>query len=445
MDKLDVIIIGGGPAGYHAAIELSKTGKEVVIVEASKIGGTCLHKGCIPTKSMLYCAKQINKNFTQEYINLKKISDIQRLYKGLCGQIQQNAIKIIEGKGKIAVDKENNNLLCIEANHERYYADYIIIATGSDNKYLDIKGIQDAVISKKAVYSDGFLTLEVYPQEITIIGAGIVGIEFASYLNMIGKKVCILESQKSILNGMLDDDVNTIFIKELNKQGIEILTNIHIEEVDGGTIIYKKGDEYEECTSDLVVIAGGRIANIENIGLDDAEIKTDGKFVIVDEYCCTSNKKVYACGDVIGKSMLAHTAYREAEVVTDNICGINRKMEYYAIPSVIYSNPEIAVVGRTENELKNSKIKYYVKKKSMLYSSRYAIENSECPGLCKLIFDVDKVLIGAQMVGNGSSEIIFTLANMILNKQTETDIRNMIFPHPSNIEIIKEIACSKYS
>ena len=288
-------------------------------------------------------------------------------------------------------------------------ADYIIIATGSDNKYLDIKGIQDAVISKKAVYSDGFLTLEVYPQEITIIGAGIVGIEFASYLNMIGKKVCILESQKSILNGMLDNDVNTIFIKELNKQGIEILTNIHIEEVDGGTIIYKKGDEYEECTSDLVVIAGGRIANIENIGLDDAEIKTDGKFVIVDEYCCTSNKKVYACGDVIGKSMLAHTAYREAEVVTDNICGINRKMEYYAIPSVIYSNPEIAVVGRTENELKNSKIKYYVK------------------------------------VGNGSSEIIFTLANMILNKQTETDIRNMIFPHPSNIEIIKEIACSKYS
>jgi len=443
MDKFDAIIIGGGPAGYHAAMELSKNGKAVVVVEASGLGGTCLHRGCIPTKSLLYCAKHIERNYDEKLINSKKKSDIQRLYKGLKYQIQQCGVKIIQGRGKLTSDREKNNLVCIEVDKEKYYADYVIITTGSDYKNLDIKGVQEAIALKRAVYSDAFLELEKYPDNITIIGAGVVGIEFASFLNMIGKKVCILESQKYILSGMLDDDVNALFIQELVRRGIEIITDIYIEEVDNSSVIYKKNNEYEEYTSDLIVIASGRKANIEDIGLESAEVAVDAGYIWVDEHCCTSDKKIYACGDVIGKSMLAHSAYREAEVAVDNICGKDQKMDYSAIPITVYSNPEIATAGKTENELRKDKIKYYVKKKSMLYSSRYSIEHSEFPGLCKLIFDDTGVLVGAQMVGNGSSEIVFTLADMILTSQTERDIRNEIFPHPSIIEIIKETACSE--
>ncbi len=227
MDKFDAIIIGGGPAGYHAAMELSKNGKAVVVVEASDLGGTCLHRGCIPTKSLLYCAKHIERNYDEKLINSKKKSDIQRLYKGLKYQIQQCGVKIIQGRGKLTSDREKNNLVCIEVDKEKYYADYVIIATGSDYKNLDIKGVQEAIALKRAVYSDAFLELEKYPDNITIIGAGVVGIEFASFLNMIGKKVCILESQKYILSGMLDDDVNALFIQELVRRGIEIITDIY--------------------------------------------------------------------------------------------------------------------------------------------------------------------------------------------------------------------------
>lgn len=435
INKYDVIVLGGGPAGYRAALDLDKVGKTVLLIEEKNVGGTCLHRGCIPTKSLLNSVKNSNAAFNLPEIAHKKMKDINQLYRGLSFRIQHSGVTLLTGRGKIknAVD------ICVTVGENEYYANNLIIATGSSSSKLEIEGLKEAFAAGKVVYSDEFLNFEDYPENIIVVGGGVIGIEFASYLSKLGKNVKILEYRDNILCDVLDDDVRDIFVNELKKRGISIETGIEIQEIDGSDIIYKKNAIYEECSAELIIFAVGRKPNTDDIGVEECGIDMWKDCIVVDEFCRTCQPNVYACGDVIGKSMLAHTAYREAEVAVSNICGIKAEMNYDAIPSAIYSDPEVAVVGMTENNCKQRNILYYVKKASMLYSSRYLIEHGDCPGICKLVFRKTGELIGAQMVGNGSSEIVFTLADMIFNKLTEKDIREKIYPHPSTIEIIKEV------
>lgn len=435
MNHFETIILGGGPGGYCAALSLAEKGNNVAIVEKDKIGGTCLHEGCIPTKSLLNSAKHLQGEPDFSFISDKKNNDILKLYKGLSAQMKKANIAIIEGLGKVVSHNDDN---VIEVNGEHYTFDNLIIATGSLNKRLNIDGLDNAIANGKAVYSDGFLGLDYIPNRVVIIGGGVIGIEFASYISMLGKQVTILEYQEQILNDILDEDVRNIYLNELNDHGIKIITGVHVQEIDNGNIVYETNGNYDECETELIVITCGRIANIKDIGLNNIGVKMSQGYIRVDSRCKTNIDNIYACGDAIGKAMLAHAAYKEAEIVVANICGETEEMNYSSIPSVIYSNPEAAVVGIGEDFCKKNDIPYYIKKTSMLYSSRYMIEYGECPGICKLIFRNTGELIGAQMVGNNSSEIIFSLGDMIASKFTEDEIKKKIYPHPSFVEIIKE-------
>lgn len=437
MKKIDTVILGGGPAGYHAALLLKKNGVDVAVIEKKYIGGTCLHEGCIPTKSLLNSAKHINGQPDVIAIMQKKHCDVNKLFKGLKYQFQKNNIPIINGLGKI-IDKEGRLLLSVD--NEDIYFKHLILATGSHNIEVNIPGLFESLSSGKAVYSDGFLDLDIIPDNIAIIGGGVIGLEFASFLCMINRKVTVIEGKNEILNNMLDSDCCTLYREALEKSGVNVVTGAIIEEIDGGDITYKLKDDYIEANFDLVLIACGRKANTEQIGLEVAGIKLKNGFVSVNSNCQTNIPNVYACGDIIGKSMLAHSAYLEAEVIVADILGQQKVLLYDAVPNVIYSNPEVAYVGISEEYCKSNNIPYYVKKESMLFSGRYLVEHGSFPGICKMIFSEDGILIGAQMVGNSSSETIFTLSDMIANKTTNEEIVNKCYPHPSFVEIIKEVA-----
>lgn len=442
MNHYETIILGGGSGGYCAALSLAEKGKNVAIVEKNKLGGACLHEGCIPTKSLLHSAKYLQGKPDFSFINDKKNNDILKLYKGLSARIKRANVTVIEGLGKV-VSQKNENI--IEVNGKYYTFDNLIIATGSSNKRLDIEGLDNAIKNGKAVYSDGFLRLDSIPNRVVIIGGGVIGIEFASYISMLGKEVTILEYQEQILKDILDEDVRNIYMKELNDRGVQIITDVHVQEIDDSNIVYKLNGDYNEYETDLIVLSCGRIANINDIGLSSIGIKMEQGFICVDSRCKTNIENIYACGDVIGKTMLAHAAYKEAEIVVANICGEADEMAYSSIPSVIYSNPEAATVGFGEDYCKKNNIPCYIKKTSMLYSSRYMIEYGECTGICKLIFRDTGELIGAQLIGNNSSEIIFSLGDMIASKFTEDEIKKKIYPHPSFVEIIKETINLNYS
>lgn len=437
MKQFDTIVLGGGPAGYHAALLLKKKGIDVAVIEKKQIGGTCLHEGCIPTKSLLNSAKHICGDPDVDAIVRKKHSDVNKLYKGLKYQLQSNNIPIISGIGKI-IDNEGSPLVIVD--NEEVYFRHLILATGSRNITVNIPGLAESVSNGKAVYSDGFLELETFPDNVAIIGGGVIGLEFASFLSMINRKVTVIEGRNEILNNMLDSDCVSLYREAFKNSGVNIVTGAMVEEIDDGNIVYKLNDDYVEQNFDLIIVACGRKANTEQIGLDVAGVKVENGFVSVNSHCQTNVPNIYACGDLIGKSMLAHAAYLEAEVIAADILGQEKTLSYDAVPNVIYSNPEVAFVGKSEAYCKANNISYYVKKESMLFSGRYLVEHGSFPGICKLIFSEEGILLGAQMIGNSSSETIFVLSDMIAKRTTNVEIVNKCYPHPSFVEIIKEVA-----
>lgn len=435
MNIYDVIIIGGGPAGYKAALNLEQHGKRTLLIEENKVGGICLHKGCIPTKSLLNSVETDYASLDLDTVIRKKERDVLQLWKGLQRQLQKGNVALLSGRGKIR--GKQGDAFIVSVNGADYQSRSLIIATGSLCRHLNINGLDAAMQEEIALNSDGFLDRTVLPDKILFVGGGAIGIEFATYAAKLKKEVYIIELLDNILNGMIDDDIRQILMKHLTFQGITVISGTSIEDIDGGNVVYRQGDKLDELSADLIVIASGRTGNIHELGLETLGVQIQNGFICADRSGRTNIPGVYACGDVIGKSMLAHSAYREAEVVVENICGIPSQMRYDAIPGVVFSDPEIAAAGLTESMCKKLGIEYYVKKCSMNYSSRYAIKYSGQQGVCKLIFSCGREIIGAQMIGNGSSEAIFSLADMISTKQTEDAIRSKIYPHPSMIEVIK--------
>lgn len=432
----DVIIIGGGPAGYRAALNLSKRNKRVLLIEKNKLGGTCLNEGCIPTKSILNSS---HESISFNELVFKRDEDVKKLFRGLTYQIDNSGIDYINGEATIVA--KNDNGVVVNTNDKEYCGENLIIATGSKQSVPNIDGLKDALDSGFAITNKELLSRQNdFPDKIAIIGGGVIGIEFATFLSNIGKKVTIFEYMPRLMNGLLDDDVETLLIDSLKKKGVNIVLNAKVQEIDNG-IIYELNGEYNEFECDMVVLATGRVANVDGLGLDKIAISFQ-KCILTDECCKTNILGVYACGDVNGRSMLAHVAYKEAEVAADNICGINSSINYDNIPSVVFSDPEVAISGLSERECQTRGIDYYIKKCSMNYSSMYSIKNPSQKGLCKLIFNKNDELIGAQLIGNGASELIFVLYDMIDRKETVDFIKNKIYPHPSIVEIIKETLVS---
>lgn len=412
--KYDIAIIGGGPAGYTAAERAAAGGLKTVIFEKKAMGGVCLNEGCIPTKTLLYSAKLLdNAKGAAKYgiavpdgisFNLEKIIDrkdkvVKKLTGGVKQTVKSYGAELIEKEAVIT--GEDNGLIQILAGGEKYEVTYLLVCTGSDTVIPPIKGLSeiDYWTSKEA------LEMAALPKSLAIIGGGVIGMEFASFFNSMGVKVSVIEMMPEIL-GAMDKETSAMLRTEYQKRGINFQLNSKVIEVSPAGVTIEKAGKLSLIEADKVLVSVGRKANLNQVGLDKLKVEMVRNGVKVDEHMLTSHPKVYACGDITGYSMLAHTAIRESEVAINHILGVEDRMNYHCVPGVVYTNPELAGVGKTEEELKASGTSYHVQKLPMAYSGRFVAENETGNGLCKLILDEEDRIIGCHLLGNPASEII---------------------------------------
>ena len=445
--NFDIAIIGGGPAGYNVAEHAALNGLNTVIFEKKALGGVCLNEGCIPTKTMLYSAKLLdnaksaskygilgteNVSFDLGKIIARKNKTVKKLTAGVRMKLKENGVSIIEHEAVITGEKDG--VISINAGDETYQATYVLICTGSDTFIPPIKGLSDVSYwtSREA------LDVKELPGSLVVIGGGVIGMEFASFFNSMGVKVTVVEMLPEIL-GVMDKELSAMLRSDYTKKGIDFHLNAKVVEVTNKAVIIEKDGNTSTIDSEKILVSTGRIANTKHLGLETLNIELLKNGIKVNEYMQTSHPNVYACGDVTGTYMLAHTAARESDVALNHILGKDDRMSYLANPSVVYTNPEISCVGKTEDELIAENIPHKVYKLPMTYSGRFMAENELGNGLCKIITNENGQIIGCHMLGNPSSEIIVSVGIAIERKFTFEDFQKIIFPHPTVSEIIHEM------
>ena len=362
--KYDIAIIGGGPAGYTAAERAAAGGLKTVIFEKKAMGGVCLNEGCIPTKTLLYSAKLLdNAKGAAKYgiavpdgisFNLEKIIDrkdkvVKKLTGGVKQTVKSYGAELIEKEAVIT--GEDNGLIQILAGGEKYEVTYLLVCTGSDTVIPPIKGLSeiDYWTSKEA------LEMAALPKSLAIIGGGVIGMEFASFFNSMGVKVSVIEMMPEIL-GAMDKETSAMLRTEYQKRGINFQLNSKVIEVSPAGVTIEKAGKLSLIEADKVLVSVGRKANLNQVGLDKLKVEMVRNGVKVDEHMLTSHPKVYACGDITGYSMLAHTAIRESEVAINHILGVEDRMNYHCVPGVVYTNPELAGVGSIRDQLSCTEI-----------------------------------------------------------------------------------------
>ena len=445
MDKFYLAIIGGGPAGYTAAEKASKAGKDVVLFEQNAVGGTCLNVGCIPTKSLLYGAKQYyNATHAQKYgvtaenvtfdfaaMQKRKTIVVRKLVAGIKQRLNNEHCTLVSGAAKVL--SRTDELVALECNGETYEAENLLICTGSTNFVPPIPGIKE----NPAVWdSTDALAAAELPSSIIIVGGGVIGMEFATLYHELGVPVTIIEAMPTILPN-LDQEVVSVLLEKYKKSGINILTSTKVESLDGGKVT-ANGEVYE---AEKVLVSVGRRANLNGLeALNDLELNRGA--IVIDEFCKTNLPNVFAAGDVTGKIMLAHVAARQAEVFIGRLLKQIplQRIAYNAIPSVVYTNPEIASVGITEQQAAELNITPEVRKLPMTFSGRFMAENEGETGLCKVILDSKtQMVLGVHMIGNPCSEFISAASFAVRNGYTVPEFQQIVFPHPTVSEILHEI------
>lgn len=445
--RYDIAIIGGGPAGYTAAERAASNGLKAVVFEKKAIGGVCLNEGCIPTKTLLYSAKLWdNLKSASKYgisvadastFDMKKIIDRKdKIVKKLTGGVKMtvNSYGAVIVEHEAIVQGEADGLFLISAGGETYEATYLLLCTGSDTVIPPIKGLSetDYWTSKEALEST------VLPKSIAIIGGGVIGMEFASFFNSMGVQVHVIEMMPEIL-GAMDKETSGMLRADYAKRGIKYYLNSKVTEVGKNGVNLEKDGKSSLVEAEKILVSVGRKANINQAGLDKLNLELIRNGVKVNEHMQTSHPRVYASGDITGRSMLAHTAIRESEVAINHIVGAEDSMNYDCVPGVVYTNPEVAGVGKTEEELTAAGISYHVQKLPMAYSGRFVAENELASGLCKLIVDDDDRIIGCHILGNPASEIIVVAGIAIQKGYTVEEFQKSVFPHPTVGEIFHEI------
>lgn len=448
--RFDLAIIGGGPAGYNAAEQAVTNGLKTILFEKNAIGGVCLNEGCIPTKTLLYSAKVFDNiksaskygifpegtpSFDLGKIISRKNKVVKKLTAGVNSKLSFNGVVIKQGAAFI--QKEDNGYIYINCNDESFSTKYLLLCTGSDTIIPPIKGLDkiDYWTSKEA------LDTKELPNKLAIIGGGVIGIEFASFFNSMGTKVAVIEMQPEIL-GVMDKETSAMLRTDYTKKGVEFHLNSKVIEVTTKGVIIEQGGKEEVIEADKILVSVGRKAITGGFGLENLNIETKKNGVEVNQYMQTNHPQVYAAGDITGYSMLAHTAIREGEIAIGHILGKDEKMSYRAIPGVVYTNPEIAGVGKTEEELNANGESFRVLKLPMAYSGRFVAENELGNGLCKVIVDDDDRIIGCHILGNPASELIVIAGIAIDNGDTIDKLKSHVYPHPTVGEIIHETLLS---
>jgi len=445
MERYFLAIIGGGPAGYTAAEKASKAGKDVVLFEQNAVGGTCLNVGCIPTKSLLYGAKQYynathaNKygvtaeNVTFDFAAMQKRKTIvvRKLVAGIKQRLNNEHCTLVTGFAKI--ESRTDELVTISCGDQTYEAENLMICTGSTNFVPPIPGIKD----NPAVWdSTDALAATELPKSIIIVGGGVIGMEFATLYHELGIPVTVIEALPTILPN-LDPEVVAVLAEKYKKAGINILTSTKVESIEGQRLM-ANGQWLE---SDKILVSVGRRANLNGLeALNDIELNRGA--IVIDDFCKTNLPNVYACGDVTGKIMLAHVAARQAEVAVGRMLKQIplQRIAYNAIPSVVYTNPEIASVGITEAQAADLKIETEVRRLPMTFSGRFMAENEGETGLCKMIIDAKtQMVLGVHMIGNPCSEFVAAASFAVRMGYTTAEFQQVVFPHPTVSEILHEI------
>lgn len=444
----DLIIIGGGPAGYVAAERAGHKGLSVVLFEKKSLGGVCLNEGCIPTKTMLYSAKAYenalhgdkygvygdNIRFDYGKIVARKNKIIRKLVAGVDSKMKLNQIVVV--KGEAMIQGQSSAGIEVVCNEEIYLGANLLICTGSESFVPPISGLNeigDIVLTNREI-----LNLKEQPASLVIIGGGVIGMEFASLYNSLGTKVTIVEMLPEILGG-LDFEISAMLREIYTKKGVEFKLQAKVVKVDGNKVVFEKDGVAEVVEGDKILVSVGRRAVTRGFGLENLHLEMERSGIKVNEKMRTSVPNVFAAGDVTGFSLLAHTASREGEVVVNNLTGQEDIMRYDAIPGVVYTNPEVASVGETEESAKSKGIDYKVAKLPMTFSGRFMAENEGGNGLCKILIAAkSEKVIGAHMLGNPCSEIIYGLCMAIEKKMTLEEMQEVVFPHPTVSEIIKE-------
>ena len=444
--KYDIAIIGGGPAGYTAAERAAANGLQTVLFEKKAIGGVCLNEGCIPTKTLLYSAKLWDnmKSASKYGISVpdgsafdmqKMIERKDKIVKKLTGGVQMtvNSYGAVIVPHEAVITGEADGRFRVSASGETYEVTYLLVCTGSDTVIPPIKGLSgvDYWTSKEALEST------VLPSSLVIIGGGVIGMEFASFFNSVGVQVHVVEMMPEVL-GAMDKETSSMLRAEYQKRGVKFHLNTKVVEVSPEGVTIEKDGKTSLIETEKILVSVGRKANLLQVGLDKLNIELLRNGVKVDEHMQTSHPRVYACGDITGYSMLAHTAIRESEVAINHILEVEDRMNYDCVPGVVYTNPEVAGVGKTEEELKASGISYHVQKLPMAYSGRFVAENEQGNGLCKLILDDDDRIIGCHMLGNPASELIVLAGIAVQHGYTVEEFQKTVFPHPTVGEIFHE-------
>ena len=454
----DVIIIGGGPGGYVSAIRASQLGLNVTLIENKELGGICLNWGCIPTKSLLKVSefkknldkfKEFGFNISGEItFDIEKIVKRSRdaskqLSSGVKFLLKKNKVEVIKGFASISSIAEfiEINITKDNGNNEKLETKNLVIATGAIPKSLPgIENESDRIWTAKEAMIPKKL-----PKSLTIIGSGAIGIEFASFYNDMGSKVTVIEAEKNIMPNE-DEEISELAKSIFTKKGIKFFNNAQLQTIDltknNAISKFKIDNKIHEIVSENVLVAIGVKGNISNLGIEKFSIKTENGHIVTNKKMETNIKNIYAIGDVIDGPMLAHKAEEEGIAVAELIAGQSGHVNYDIIPGVVYTSPEVAYVGKSEEQLKKENIGYKIGKFPFMANSRAkAIDEPE--GFVKILADqsTDKVL-GVHIIGPHAGEMIAEMAVAMEFGASSEDIARTCHAHPTFSEAIKEAALS---
>ena len=371
-----------------------------------------------------------NPQFNLEKILQRKTKIIRKLTAGVRSYLSEAGVTVVAGEA--FVEKYEKDNISVRSGEESFSAKNLILATGSEVSVPPVPGLDKV----RYMTSDEALSPQAIPETMVIIGAGVIGIEFAFFYSSMGAKVTVIDVMPEILSN-LDSEIAITARGLLTKKGITFCLGAEISAIGEGKVTLRNQDGAQEIGFDALLVASGRKPVLKNIDLNIVPLEFNGKNIAVNQFMQSSLEGVYACGDIIGKSMLAHSAEREGEVAVNHILGIEDKMNYKVVPSVVYTDPEITSVGYTEDQLKASQTPYTLHKRYMTYSGRFVVENEGENGLCKILVAEDDKLLGAHFIGNPSSEFITIITMAIEEQITYSQVKRIIFPHPTVSEIIK--------
>lgn len=451
METFDLIVIGGGPAGYLGAERAGHAGLKTLVIEKREFGGVCLNEGCVPSKTFLNSAKvvdyanhaanygvKVNGGATvdQKFVVERKNGVVKMLVSGVKASLRKN--KVTTKSAEAFIEGKSGEGFVVRAGEEKFIGKRLLIASGSMPVVPPIPGLKEGLEAGVVLTNREILDLTEIPEKLVVIGGGVIGLEMASYFSSVGSKVTVVEMLDKIA-GPTEKEVSSILQKALEKKGVVFNLGCKVTGVEKDGVVFERNGKTEKVAADKILLSIGRRAVTKDIGLENIGVNMERGAVITDDTMRTNVANVYAAGDVNGKIMLAHTAYREAEVAVNNMVGKKDRMRYNVIPSVIYTNPEVGSVGETEESAKQKGLDVKTVSIPMTYSGRYIAENTDLNGICKLVINnATNTLIGAHIIGSYAGEFIVAVSAMIDLEVDIENIKKLVFPHPTVCEIVRE-------